>query len=75
MRDRLFIGGRVLNSLEQDGKIVISSSDSQRLRNIICERQKKSQWIIPLFFGCLTLVVFMLDRYNVKYKSRNIKHE
>ncbi len=41
MRDRLFIGGRVLISLEQDGKIVISSSDSQRLRNIIYERQKK----------------------------------
>ena len=68
MRNRFLIGAKVLNSLEQDGRMIISPNDSLRFRMAFFEVDKKWKWVVPSLFIFLTLFVFLVDKYKVKYK-------
>ncbi|MDO8291588.1 MAG: hypothetical protein Q7T29_01780 [Gallionella sp.] len=64
-KNRIFLSAKILNSLEQDGKMVISPSDSLRLRDIIFQREQRTSWILPSLFGFITLLAFLFDRSRI----------
>lgn len=60
MKNRSFIPAKILDSLEQDGRLIISPNDSWRLRKSFFEVEKKWSWVVPSIFGFMTLFFFLL---------------
>lgn len=69
---RYGIGYRMLNTVEQDGRVVVSADDTYRHRLISFNAGKETMFILNLLFSSIVILLWFLERSKSKRNSINV---